>query len=193
MLVVMVKHWWSPAVRGAVAVLFGIVTLIWPGLTVWALVLLFGFFALLDGVSTLAAVATRDPETEGHRLYFFVIGLVSVGAAIIAFAWPSITALALLWVIAAWAFLSGVMEVALAIRLRKEISNEWLLGLVGLLSIAFAVMLVITPGAGALVITWLIAWYAIIVGVLLLALSWRLRKLQATVEQRVTSMRHASA
>jgi uncharacterized membrane protein HdeD (DUF308 family) len=101
--------------------------------------------------------------------------------------------LAILFVIAAWAFLSGVMAVVLAIRLRKEISNEWLLGLVGLLSIAFAVMLVITPGAGALVITWLIAWYAIIQGVLLLALSWRLRKLQSTVEERVTSIRHASA
>jgi uncharacterized membrane protein HdeD (DUF308 family) len=101
----------------------------------------------------------------------------------VTFIWPGITALALLYVIAFWAMLTGVLELVGAVRLRRELKHEWLLGLAGLLSIAFGVMLVITPGAGALVITWLIGWYALFVGGLLLALAWRLHRLQSELRQ----------
>jgi uncharacterized membrane protein HdeD (DUF308 family) len=182
MLVLMSKNWWSVALRGAVAILFGLLTLIWPGLTILALVLLFGAYVLVDGVVTLAAVVNRDPATAGHRIYFTVLGVASILAGIISFVWPDITALALLYVIAAWAFVTGVMEIAAAVRLRAEIRHEWLLGLAGLLSIVFAVLLVITPGAGALVITWLIGWYAIVFGVVMLMLAWRVRRVHDEAE-----------
>jgi uncharacterized membrane protein HdeD (DUF308 family) len=183
MFVVMVKQWWSLAVRVVVAVLFGILTLVWPSLTILALVLLFGVYVLIDGVMSLAAVISRNPETEGRRVYFTVMGVAGIVAGIITFVWPSITALALLYVIAAWAFVTGVMEIMAAVRLRAEIRHEWLLGLAGVLSVLFAILLVITPGAGALVITWLIAWWAIVVGVVLMVLTWRLRRLQEEVEK----------
>jgi uncharacterized membrane protein HdeD (DUF308 family) len=179
----MVKHWWSLAGRGVVAVLFGILTLVWPSLTILALVLLFGVYVLIDGVMSLAAVMSRNSETEGRRVYFTVMGVAGIAAGIITFVWPSITALALLYVIAAWAFVTGVMEIMGAVRLRAKIRHEWLLGLAGVLSVLFAILLVITPGAGALIITWLIAWYAIVMGVVLMVLAWRLRRLQEEVEK----------
>jgi uncharacterized membrane protein HdeD (DUF308 family) len=183
MLVVMVKHWWSLAVRGVVAVLFGILTLVWPGLTILALVLLFGVYALVDGVMSLAAVIAHHSETEGRRAYYAVMGVAGIAAGIITFVWPGITALALLYVIAAWAFVTGVVEIVAAVRLRSAMHHEWLLGLAGALSVVFAILLVITPGAGALVITWLIGWYAMALGVVLMVLAWRLRRLQEEVEK----------
>ena len=157
--------------------LFGVMALIWPGLTLWALVILWGAYVLVDGISTLAGVVRHDPGTEGRRGVLIFEGIVSVVVGILTFVWPDITALALLFVIAAWAFITGVVEIAAAIRLRAVIDNEWILFLIGALSILFAVGLVITPGAGALVITWLIAWYAILSGILFLALAWRVRQL----------------
>jgi uncharacterized membrane protein HdeD (DUF308 family) len=177
MMFLMSKHWWNLALRGVVAVAFGFLTLIWPGLTVLALVLLFGIYVLMDGVATLGAVISREPETVGHRFYFTLLGVASIAAGILTFAWPAMTALALLYVIAAWALVTGIMEIAAAIRLRHEIHNEWFLALAGLLSVVFAVLLVITPGAGALVITWLIGWYAVVMGVVLIMLAFRLRGL----------------
>jgi uncharacterized membrane protein HdeD (DUF308 family) len=178
MIVFLLGDWRAHALRGGAAILFGIVALVWPGITLWALVLLFGAYAFVDGVSILAAVARGAPATRPHRALHVVEGLAGVGAGIVTVVWPGITALALLYVIAAWALLTGALEIAAAIRLRRAIRNEWILGVLGLLSVLFAVVLVITPGTGALAITWVIGWYALIDGVLLLALAWRLRKLE---------------
>jgi uncharacterized membrane protein HdeD (DUF308 family) len=186
MMVFLIGDWRSVALRGAAAVLFGLLALVWPDLTVGALVLLFGAYALVDGVSLLAAVVTGDPEARAHRAAFLFEGIVGVAAGILTFVWPGITALALLYVIAAWAVVTGAFEIAAAIRLRREISHEWLLGLSGALSILFGIVLVITPGAGALVITWVIGWYALISGVLLLALAWRVRKVQTELDRGAT-------
>jgi uncharacterized membrane protein HdeD (DUF308 family) len=178
MIVAPVGTWKTLALGGAAAVLFGLLTLVWPGVTLWALVLLFGAWALVDGVSRLVALATRAPGAREHRTALIVQGIVGIGIGIVTFIWPGITALALLFVIAAWALLIGVLEVIAAVQLRKVIENEWLLGLMGALAIIFAITLVITPGAGALAITWLIGWFALLSGALRLALAWKLRKFE---------------
>ena len=180
MLETLTRNWWVLAVRGGIAVVFGVLALIWPGITVLALVLLFGAYALVDGVLELyAALFNRGlnrARTGGQRVWLAVEGVVGVLAAIVAFVWPQITALALLYVIAAWALITGVAEISAAIRLRQEIQGEWLLALSGVLSILFAVLAFVYPRAGALAVVWLIATYAIVFGVVLLALAFRLRR-----------------
>ena len=164
-----VGDWHWLAFRGAVALLFGLTALAWPGVTLWALVVLWGAFALADGIFALGSAILGDVETDrGWRAF---LGVTGIGAGIVTFVWPAITALALLFVIAAWAFLIGLAQLTTAIRLRKEIDHEWLLGAAGLLAIAFAVLLVITPGEGALAITWAIGWFATLWGVIVLLLA----------------------
>lgn len=165
-----VGDWRLLALRGAVAVLFGMATLAWPGLTLWALVVMFGAFVLIDGVTGLWAVMSG--RVEHDRAWWTLYALAGVAAGIVTFAWPSITGLALLFVIAAWAFMAGLVKLVAAVRMRKEIEHEWLLGAIGVLSMAVGVFLVVTPGAGALVITWAIGWFAIAFGVMLFALAW---------------------
>jgi uncharacterized membrane protein HdeD (DUF308 family) len=183
MIVALIGNWKTLALGGAAAVLFGLLTLAWPGVTLWALVVLFGAWAFFDGVFRLLALVTGVPGAREHRTALIIQGILGIGLGIVSFIWPDMTALALLFVIAAWAFVFGVVEVAAAVQLRKVIENEWLLGLIGALAIIFAIALVITPGAGALVITWLIGWFALLSGTLRLALAWKLRKLEkVTVE-----------
>jgi uncharacterized membrane protein HdeD (DUF308 family) len=190
--VVNVGDWRGIALRGIVAMLFGVVTLVWPGLTLTALVLLFGAFALVGGLFTIAAVITQLAGTGSRRSVMLFDGIVSVIIGVVTFAWPNITALALLYLIAAWAFLTGAMEVAAAVRLRAVLRHEWLLGLAGVASIIFAALLVITPGAGALVITWLIGWYALFFGALLLALAWQIHRLQSPRDPATSPFRQAA-
>ncbi len=172
--------WKSLALRGGAAVVFGIVTLVWPSISLLAMVLLFGAFALVHGASYLVAAAFRDPNAERRRgLLLIVQGGLGIVTGVITFLWPGITALALLYLIAAWALIMGVLEVAGAIRLREEIKNEWMLGLAGLLSLVVGVLLILMPGVGALAITWLIGWYALFTGILLLALAFRIRRMLA--------------
>ena len=180
-MVLIVGDWKSLAVRGAAAVLFGLLTLLWPDLTVWALVLLFGAYAFVDGMMALIGAATKAPGTEGRRGILIVHGLAGVAVGAMTVFWPDATALALLYLIAAWALITGIIQLVTAVRLRKVIDNEWMMGLLGVLSIAFAAVLVITPGAGALAITWAIGWFALLAGGLYLGLAWRLRKIQQEV------------
>src|SRR3954466_2356877 len=158
MLILFVGDWRAVALRGLAALAFGILTLVWPGLTLWALVVLFGAYALVDGVLVLGAVIAHRVPIGGRRGWLVFDGIAGVAVGIVTFAWPDVTALALLFVIAVWAIITGVIEVTTAIELRRVIQNEWLLGLAGVASVVFGILLVITPGAGALVITWLIGW-----------------------------------
>jgi uncharacterized membrane protein HdeD (DUF308 family) len=147
-----------------------------PGITLTALVLLYGAFALVDGVFAVAAALFG--RRRGMPWWAMLVeGLFGIAIGILTFAWPGITALALLYLIAAWAVITGVFEIAAAIRLRQEIQGEWLLALSGALSVLFGVVLVLYPGAGALAVVWLIGAYAIAFGVLLLVLGFRLRSL----------------
>lgn len=189
----LLTDWRMVALRGVAALGFGILTLVWPGLTLWALVVLFGAYALVDGAVVLgAAIANRVPIGRSRGWLVFD-GIVGVAAGIVTFAWPDVTALALLFVIAAWAIITGVVEISTAIELRQVIHNEWLLGLAGVASVVFGILLVITPGAGALVITWLIGWYALFFGVMLLSLAWRLRSIGTDAHGGATSFGQATA
>jgi uncharacterized membrane protein HdeD (DUF308 family) len=179
--------WRSIAFRGLVSVAFGIAALVWPGLTLLALVLLFGAFVFLDGLIHLVdAFRARGVEASGKdRLWLVLQGVLSVGVGVITYVWPSITALALVIVIAAWALLTGALELVAAVRMRREITNEWVLVVAGVLAIAAGILMAVRPDAGALAVTWLIGWFAVFRGVLLLTLSWRVRQLtEAFVDGR---------
>jgi uncharacterized membrane protein HdeD (DUF308 family) len=167
-------HW--IALRGLFAVLFGIFAFIWPGITLAVLVLVWGAYAIADGVMALIAAYTMHEEGKPMGS-LIVVGILGIAAGIVTFFWPGMTALVLLLFIASWAVLMGIFEIAAAIRLRKHIENEWLLALSGVVSIAFGVLMFLQPGAGALAVVWLIGSFAIFFGILLIALSFRLKGL----------------
>jgi uncharacterized membrane protein HdeD (DUF308 family) len=175
MLILLSERWYTFAIRGAAAILFGVLTAFWPGVTVFVLVTLFGAYALVDGVAT--AVSAIRGRRRGHRGLLALSGLVGVAAGVITFVWPAITALALLYVVAAWMFVTGIAHIATAVRLRKELDKEWLLALGGALSVAAGLALAVLPGVGILALTWLIGAYAIVFGSILVALAVRLRSL----------------
>jgi uncharacterized membrane protein HdeD (DUF308 family) len=169
-------NWWLLALRGLAAVIFGILTFIWPGVSLFALIILFGAYALVNGILSvfLAAKAPKGYPRFGSLL---IGGLCGIFAGIITFFWPGLTALGLLIVIAAWAIVTGIMEIWAAIKLRKEIRGEWLLVLAGVCSVAFGVLLMLMPGPGALVLVLWIGAYALVFGALLIALGFKMRKL----------------
>jgi uncharacterized membrane protein HdeD (DUF308 family) len=171
---VLARNWWLVALRGVAALVFGLLTLFNPAVTLAALILLFGAYALADGVFTvIAALASHRGEPRWVAL--LVGGILSIVLGVLTFLMPGVTAVVLLYFIAAWAIVTGVSEIATAIRLRKVITGEWLLVLAGVLSVAFGLALVLYPAAGALAVTLWIGAYATALGVVLLALAFRLR------------------
>jgi uncharacterized membrane protein HdeD (DUF308 family) len=157
-----IGSWKRLAVHGVAAVFFGLATLVWPAITLWALVVLWGAFAFVDGVTALSA-AIADPLLV-HRGWVAFSGVTGIGAGIVTFAWPSITALALLVVIATWSLLIGGSRIAFAVTARKQVRGAWAIGLGGALLIVLGALLIISPGAGAIGITWAIGWLAFLFG-----------------------------
>jgi uncharacterized membrane protein HdeD (DUF308 family) len=168
------RNWGWIALRGVAGLLFGVLTLMNPLISLATLVLLFGAYALADGVFTVvAAIANR--REEPHWMALLLGGLVGIATGLITFFLPGITAIALLFLIAAWAVVTGIVEIVVAIKLRKVITGEWLLVVAGVLSVLFGVGLVLFPGPGALaVVLWIGAW-AIVMGIMFIALALRLR------------------
>jgi uncharacterized membrane protein HdeD (DUF308 family) len=167
-------NWWLLALRGLIAVLFGVVAFMWPGATLITLVWLFGAFAMVNGVLSLI-LAAKIPKGRSKVGSLIIGGLLGIVAGLLAFILPAITALGLLILIAAWAIATGVMELLAAVRLRKIITNEWLLILAATASIAFGIILLFQPAAGALALIWLIATWAVVFGTLLIVLAFRMR------------------
>ena len=168
------RNWWTIAIRGAAAILFGIMALLLPDLALETLVLLFGVYALVDGLFSIFG-AVRAAQQRRKWWTLLIVGVAGLGAGVVTFVWPDITAIALLYLIAAWAIVRGVFEVVAALQLRQHIRNELLLILSGILSVAFGVIIAVDPGAGALALVWVIGFYAILAGLLLLGVAWRLR------------------
>jgi uncharacterized membrane protein HdeD (DUF308 family) len=171
MLHTLARNWWALALRGLVALMFGLLTFVLPGITLVTLILLFGAYALADGIFNIVAFF----RVASHHWALLIEGLIGIIAGILTFVWPAITALALLYVIAFWAIFTGIFEIVAGIRLRKVITNEWLLLLMGILSLLFGLFVLIAPGVGALAIVLWIGAYALVFGIFLLALAFRLR------------------
>ena len=165
------RAWWTLVLRGVVAVLFGLAALFWPGKTLFVLILFFGAYTLVDGIFAIVG-GIMD---SSRRWLLLIEGVLGVVAGLILLARPDLGALVLLYVIAIWAIVTGVMEVLAAISLRREIDNEWLLILGGALSVIFGVILAVLPGAGLLSLTWLIGAYALVFGVAFIVLGFRVR------------------
>lgn len=182
MFIVFTSSWWMLVLRGLVAIAFGVAAFVWPQLTITALVFLWGAYVLVDGA--FAIIAGIRSHAENKRWWLLLVeGLLGVAAGVVAFVVPSITALVLLLLISAWAVVTGVFEIAAAIQLRKYITGEWLLAVAGIASVLFGLALLINPAAGAVAVVWLIGSYAIVSGVLLMALGFRLRSLKGAAHR----------
>ncbi len=175
MLHALAKGWWLLLVRGIAAIVFGVLAFIWPGLTLVTLVLFYGVFALVDGVLSLVAAFTGGSKPV-PTWWLVVVGLLGIAAGAATFMWPGMTAILLVMFIGVWALVHGIFEIIGAIQLRKEIDNEWMLILGGVLSVIFGAIVLIAPGTGALGLVWAIAAYSIVFGILRITLSLRLRK-----------------
>ncbi|ADD43491.1 HdeD family acid-resistance protein [Stackebrandtia nassauensis] len=168
------RSWGLLVFRGVVGVLFGVMALFWPGLTVFTLVILWGAFAIVDGV---AGIAMGVAGQAGDRWIHIFFGVFSLLAGVVAFAWPAMTALVLLIFIAVWAIITGVTYLVTAWRVRHEVTGEWLLALTGVASIALGVVLLLQPTAGALGMVMFIGVLAIIWGAFTVVLGFRMRSL----------------
>lgn len=171
------RSWWLLLLRGIAAVTFGVLTFIWPQISLLTLIMVYGIYAFADGV--LALVAAIRGGGMVPRWWLALAGVVSILTAIVVFAWPDLTALILVYMIGFWSILRGALEIIGAIRLRNEITNEWSLGAAGVLSVIFGLILVFMPGAGAIGLLWLIASWAVLFGLLLIWVAFRLKKLAA--------------
>jgi uncharacterized membrane protein HdeD (DUF308 family) len=178
------RNWWVLVVRGVAAIIFGALTFVLPGVSLAALVLLFGSYALVDGVFNIVAAVRRSDDA---RPWWALLlgGIAGIAAGIITFVYPGVTAIVLLYVIAWWAVITGVLEILAAVRLRKQTTGEWWLAASGALSIILGVLLVAAPGAGALALVLWIGAYAVVSGVLLIALGVRLRRWREQPRMRV--------
>ena len=178
------RTWWLVLLRGIAAIVFGILAWTWPIATVITLVLFWGAYALIDGVAAL--VGGWQAKDSGKPMWPIVlIGVVGIAAGIFTFVQPGVTAIALLLLIAIWAIAHGVFEITAAIRLRKEIENEWLLILSGVLSVAFGALMILNPGAGALAVLWILGAFSVAYGALLVVLAFKLKKHAGTATPAV--------
>ena len=172
-------NWWLLLLRGIAAIAFGVLAFVWPGLTLMTLTLLWGAYALTDGVIAIGAAFNAAGGDAGPRWWLGLSGLASILAGSVAFYYTGTTTLALLMVLAVWAIVIGVLQIWGAITLREVVEGEWLLILNGLLSIAFGVIAMAQPATGALAFVWMIGWFAVVFGCLYIALAFRLKHLRA--------------
>lgn len=171
---VMANNWWVPLLRGIAAVIFGLMALFWPGLTVYFLLIVFGAYAIFDGI--MATIVAFQRKSEDDRWWSWALdGFLSIVIGLMALFWPVATALVFVIWMAAWAVVTGVLRIIAAIRLRKEIAGEWALGLSGLLLIIWGGLMAMIPAAGLLSIAWLIGLFALLIGAVMVVLAFRLR------------------
>ena len=174
------RNWWVLALRGVAGILFGIGAFVWPDATLAALVTLFGAYVFVDGIFALIAGIRMRRQLS---LWWLVLleGVAGIILGLLIFRSPDTTALVLLTVIAAWSIVSGIFEIATALRIRTMIENEWMMMLSGVVSIIFGILLIAQPGAGEIAIVWLLGGYALLFGILTLMLAFRLRGMRGTI------------
>ncbi len=175
------KYWWVFTLRGLIAIAFGLAALLWPALTLGVMVLLFGLFALFEGGLAILTSFGKGDEKGGWTLLFegvaglLVCVIVLLGASLGSILWPQVAAVMLVFYIAGWAILAGLFKIITAIRIRREVKGEWMLGLSGCVSILFGLILILNPGTGVVAVAWLIGIFAIILGIFLTLLGLRFR------------------
>jgi uncharacterized membrane protein HdeD (DUF308 family) len=173
------KHWWQIALRGFLALIFGILVLAWPGVALAILAIIFGAYVFVDGIFTLVA-AVNYKAGAGRRTWLFIRGIAGIVVGLITFFWPAITALALVIIIAAWALVTGVMELIFAFKANQDSAIKWMFAISGILSLILGALMLAQPIIGALVIVWVIGAYAVLAGILLIILGFRLRSVKAS-------------
>jgi len=174
MLSLVSRDWWVYAARGIAAILFGIMALIWPGPTLAVLILLFGAYAFVDGISLIVALARGDVLARSHKWITGLMGVLGIAVAIATLVWPGMTALTLLYLVSFWAVTTGILQIASAIEFRREIAGELFVVLGGLFSIVFGALLVAFPGTGLLSLVWLVGFWAELFGFSSLGIAYRL-------------------
>jgi uncharacterized membrane protein HdeD (DUF308 family) len=176
MIMILVRNWWAVALRGGLGIALGLVLLLFPLVSLRVLVLLIGAYVLADGLLALLSgvVAAREHSRWGTLL---IEGILGVGAGVVAFLWPDLTLVMLIFLVAGWAVATGLIEIVAAVRLRKSIDGEWLLALCGGVSLALGLAMFLWPKAAAVALAWILGGYGVIFGGLLLALGLRLRRL----------------
>lgn len=172
----LIDNWWLVLLRGIAAMLFGVLTFLWPSLSLLSIVLLWGAFALVDGIFAIAtAFITKRPDA-GSRWWMGLVGLLGVAAGLLTFFAPAITAFGLLLYFSVWLIATGLLQIIGAIRLRKLIDNEWMLALSGLACVILGALLIGYPLTGLLSVVWMIGIFALVVGIFYIGLSLRLKK-----------------
>ncbi len=180
------RNWWMFALRGVAAIIFGVVAFAQPAQALQALVLMFGVYALVDGIFAISAgIAARGYFERWWAM--LLEGMAGVVIGLLTFFWPGVTALVLVYFIAAWALITGIFEIVAAIQFRRVITGEWMLILGGLLSILFGILLFVSPAVGAVSVIWMIGIYAITFGILEIVLAFRLRGLLRELDKTVVT------
>jgi uncharacterized membrane protein HdeD (DUF308 family) len=193
MLGLVARDWWVFAIRGIAALVFGILAFIWPETTLTVLVFLFGAYVLVDGVALVVALLRGDAVARRNAWAVAIIGVLGIVVGVVTFAWPGLTALTLLYLVAFWAIATGAFQVIAAIALRRELDNEFWMGLGGVASIVFGALLVVSPGAGLISLVWLVGIWSVVFGISSLGLAYRLHGIDATLSKAAKSATHAAA
>jgi uncharacterized membrane protein HdeD (DUF308 family) len=163
--------WWPPVIRGVIAIVFGVLAVVWPQITLLALVILFGLYAVVDGIIAIAGAVSGRRDDGTSRIMLGVMGAIGVAIGVLALFWPQITAIALAWLIAFWALFTGILEVSASFRLREALGTfPWLMFGSGLLSVVLGVVIAFMPGRGAIGLVWAIGVLSVIYGIALVAL-----------------------
>ena len=190
MLGLVTRHWSVFAIRGIAAIVVGILAFIWPVTTLAMLVILFGAYVLVDGVALLVALDRGEALARRHAWAVGVMGVLGIVAGIVTFAWPGLTALSQLYLVAFWALAMGTFQVVAAVALRRELDGEFWMALGGVMSIVFGALLIVAPGAGLLSLVWLVGIWSVVFGVSSLGLAYRLHLIGEALPKLA---RHAAA
>ena len=185
------RGWWTYVLRGVLAILFGILAWVYPGLTITVLVVIFGAYLIADGASEIYAAFFAKNLTGGGRFVLGLAGVATIALGLVVWIWPDVTAEVLMILIGVWALIAGLGAIAFAVRHREEIAHEWLLGLTGLAAAIFGILVIIFPGSGALSLAWLIGVYSIAFGALLVAVGFDLRAVKDRFERAGGERREA--
>lgn len=182
------RSWWALLIGGIALVIFGVLAFMWPGKTLFIIAVFFAATVFVDGIVTVAS-AIRNRALSGQWWIWLLLGMLGIVAGAIGLMNPGVAAGALLLLISAYAIAIGVLTIWAGFRLRKEIDNEWLLWLLGAISVVFGVVMIMQPAAGVLGLVWAIASWAVAIGILKILLAFKARSFRERLQQSAAAAR----